>query len=70
MYSDPFLVTLTYLVGRIRHRISLARDGHPESGGLSLEWIVIASLLTIAAVGVGAFITLKITSWEKNVSTP
>jgi hypothetical protein len=70
MYPDPFLVTLAYLVGRIRQRIGSALDGHPESGGLSLEWIVIASLLTIAAVGVGAFITIKITSWENNVSTP
>jgi hypothetical protein len=70
MYNDPFVVAVTYLVDRIRCRVSSASDGDPESGGLSLEWIVIASLLTIAAAAVGLFISTKITAWEGNVKTP
>ena len=70
MYNDPFVVAITYLVGRIWPRASFARESDPEAGGLSLEWIVIASLLTIAAAAVGLFISTKITAWEGNVKTP
>ena len=69
MYQDPLWLCVTYLYGRIRQRTRTALDGNPESGALSLEWIVIATLLTIAAVAVGAFITTQITGWEGQVKT-
>jgi Flp pilus assembly pilin Flp len=69
MYPDPLWLCVTYLYGRIRQRTRTALDGNPESGALSLEWIVIATLLTIAAVAVGLFLTGLITTWEGQVKT-
>jgi hypothetical protein len=68
--TDPLLTCIFYLYGRVRQRTRTALDGNPESGALSLEWIVIASLIVAAAVGVGAFLVIKIKSWENNVSGP
>jgi hypothetical protein len=67
MFPDPLWCGVTYLFGRARQRVRSALDGHPESGALSLEWIVIASILVIAAVAAGVFFTGKITAWEGKV---
>ena len=61
------LITVMYLIERARCRARAALDGHPESGALTLEWIVIAGILVTAAVGLGGFLVLKITSWEAKV---
>jgi hypothetical protein len=45
----PVWFAMTYLVDRARSRTRSALDGHPESGALSLEWLVIAGLLVLAA---------------------
>ncbi len=44
-----------------------ARAGDPESGALSLEWIVIAGILVVAAVAAGAFFTSQISTWEHKI---
>lgn len=67
MYSNPLLLGISYLVDRIQRRVRSGPDGDPESGALSLEWIVIATLLVIAAVAVGAFITTQLGVWEGQV---
>jgi hypothetical protein len=61
------LITVMYLIERARCRARAALDGHPEAGALTLEWIVIAGILVTAAVGLGAFLVPKITSWEAKV---
>jgi hypothetical protein len=63
--SYPLWSAVTYLYGLLRRRAGA--DG--ESGALSLEWIVIATLLVIAAVAVGAFITTQLSHWEGQVPT-
>jgi hypothetical protein len=50
----------SYLVGRARCRARAALDGNPESGALSLEWIVIAVAVAGAAAAVGALILASI----------
>ena len=57
----------SYLAGRARQRARSALDGNPESGALSLEWIVIAGIVVIAAVAAGAFFTSRITTWENKI---
>jgi hypothetical protein len=64
---SPLLLCVTYLITRARQRIRSAAGGHPESGALSLEWIVIAGILVVAAVAAGAFFTTQISSWESKI---
>ena len=64
---SPLLLCVTYLISRARQRARSAGDGHPESGALSLEWIVIAGILVIAAVAAGVFFTSKISSFEAKI---
>ena len=64
MIPSPLLLCVTYLITQARQRARRARDGDPESGALSLEWIVIAGILVVAAVAAGAFFTSQISAWE------
>jgi hypothetical protein len=64
---SPLLLCVTYLITRARQRVRSASGGHPESGALSLEWIVIAGILVVAAVAAGAFFTTQISSWESKI---
>lgn len=52
---NPLWSLMAHVVGRIRSRTRAALDGDPESGALSLEWLVIAGLLVVAA-GIAAVI--------------
>lgn len=52
----------SYLLDRARCRARAALDGDPESGALSLEWIVIAVALVAAAGVAGGLITVAIKS--------
>jgi hypothetical protein len=64
---SPFLFCVSYLIARARQRAQSARAGQPESGALSLEWIVIAGILVVAAVAAGAFFTSQISTWESKI---
>lgn len=70
MYPDPLWLCITYLYSRVRQRARAALDGNPESGALTLEWLVIAGVLVAAAVVAGVFLTKKIKAWEANVQSP
>jgi len=52
--QDPALAALSYLLMRARMRFQSIRDGHPETGAVTLEWIVIAGILLAAAIAAGA----------------
>jgi hypothetical protein len=64
---EPLWLAFGYQVGRARQRIRAALDGQPESGALTLEWLVIAGILVAAAIAAGAFLTIKIKQWEAKV---
>jgi hypothetical protein len=64
---SPFLLCVSYLISRVRQRARSAGAAQPESGALSLEWIVIAGILVVAAVAAGAFFTTQISSWEAKI---
>jgi hypothetical protein len=64
---SPLLLCVTYLITQARQRARRARDGDPESGALSLEWIVIAGILVVAAGAAGAFFTSQISAWEHKI---
>lgn len=63
----PLWFCVTYLVGRARQRARSALDGHPESGALTLEWIVIAGILVAAATGAAFFFAGKISEFESKI---
>ncbi len=46
----PLTTALGYLLSVARRRARAALGGHPESGAITLEWIVIAGILFAAAV--------------------
>jgi hypothetical protein len=50
---DPMWLAVRYLLERAACRARAALRGEPESGALSLEWIVIA-VAVVAAAGVAA----------------
>jgi hypothetical protein len=64
---DPLWITVIYLFGRARSRARSALAGNPESGALTLEWLVIAGVLVVAAGLLTAFLTSKVTEWEGKV---
>ena len=51
--NDPAWTALCCLLARARARVATARSGHPESGAVTLEWIVIAGILVAAALAAG-----------------
>ena len=67
MIPSPFLLCVTYLITRVRERARSAGAAPPDSGALSLEWIVIAGILVVAAVAAGAFFTSQIAAWEHKI---
>jgi hypothetical protein len=69
MYSDPMLNAIAYMIGRVRQRTRAGLDGNPESGALTLEWIVIAFILVGAAVLAATWFKGAITGWENKVGT-
>jgi hypothetical protein len=64
---DPLWITVMYLFGRARSRTRSALNGNPESGALTLEWLVIAGVLVIAATGLTVWLTGKVKQWEGKV---
>jgi hypothetical protein len=64
---NPLWFAVIYLVDRARWRARAARAGHPESGAITLEWIVIAGILVLAAVGAGAFFVTRIHQYESKI---
>lgn len=67
MSPDPLLPAATFLLSRARQRIRAALRGDPESGAISLEWIVIAGILVAAATAAGVFFVSKLKSWEGKI---
>jgi hypothetical protein len=61
-------ITTMYLIGRARCRARAALDGNPESGALTLEWLVIAGVLVVAAGATAAWLTGAISSFETKIA--
>jgi len=64
---SPLWTIVRYLLLRARARADAALDGHPESGAITLEWIVIAGILVVAAVAAGVFFTGEVTKYEGKI---
>lgn len=64
---DPLWTAVRYLLLRARARIRAALDGQPESGAITLEWIVIAGILVVAAVAAGVVFTADIKKYEAKI---
>jgi hypothetical protein len=64
---NPLWFAIGYLLGRARSRARSALNGNPESGAITLEWIVIAGILVAAAVAAGVFFVGKIKQYESKI---
>ena len=64
---DPLWVAVRYLLDRAYCRARAALDGNPESGALTLEWLVIAGILVAAAGITAVFLRGKIAEWEHKI---
>jgi heme/copper-type cytochrome/quinol oxidase subunit 2 len=64
---SPIWTVVRYLLLRARARAGAAARGHPESGAITLEWIVIAGILVVAAIAAGVFFTGAITKYEAKI---
>ena len=65
---NPQWAAVSYLLGRARGRARAALDHDPESGALTLEWIVIAGLLVAAAITAAALFGTAITHWATKLT--
>ncbi len=64
---SPLWTVVSYLLCRARARAAAAAGGQAESGAITLEWIVIAGILVVAAVAAGVFFTGEITKYEGKI---
>ena len=64
---EPMWLAARYLLACACRRARKALDGHPESGALTLEWLVIAGILVAAATVTAVFLHAKIAEWESKV---
>jgi len=64
---EPMWLAVRYLLDCARCRARKALDGNPESGALTLEWLVIAGILVAAATVTAAFLHAKIAEWESKI---
>ena len=64
---DALWLAVRYLLDRARCRARAALDGNPESGALTLEWLVIAGILVAAAGITAVFLRGKIAEWEHKI---
>jgi hypothetical protein len=64
---DPLWLAVRYLLDRACCRARAALDGNPESGALTLEWLVIAGILVAAAGVTAVFLSGKIKEWEGKI---
>jgi len=64
---DPLWTAVKYLLLRARARTRAALDGQPESGAITLEWIVIAGILVLAAITAGAVFTSAVKKYEAKI---
>jgi hypothetical protein len=64
---DPMWLAVRYLFDCATLRARKALDGNPESGALTLEWLVIAGILVGAAALTAAFLRNKIKEWEGKI---
>ena len=64
---DPMWLAVRCLLDRAYCRARAALDGNPESGALTLEWLVIAGILVGAAALTATFLRSKISEWEGKI---
>lgn len=64
---DPMLLFVRYLLERAWCRARAALDGNPESGALTLEWLVIGALLVVAATAAAAIFRSKVVAYAHSL---
>jgi len=65
---NPQWTAASYLLGRARCGARAALDRDPDSGALTLEWIVIAGLLVAAAIAAAALFGTAVTHWATKLT--
>lgn len=60
-------LAVRYLACIVQARVRAVRDGDPQSGALSLEWLIIAGVIAAAAIAVGIIFTTKVSDYANNL---
>jgi hypothetical protein len=64
---DTSRAAVQHVAGRARQRLRAVLGGDSESGALTLEWIIIAAAIAIAAVGAVAFFAVEVTKYTNQL---
>lgn len=64
---DTEWMTLRYLVGWVQARVRSVSEGDSESGALTLEWVIIAAAIAIAAVGAVFIFGTEVTKYTSKL---
>lgn len=67
MYNSPAWTAVRYLASIAQARMRTLRNGDPQSGALSLEWLIIAGVIAAAAIAVGILFTTKVNDYANNL---
>ena len=70
MRTDPRVIAVQYVLAKLRARLAAVRSDDAARGALSLEWVVIAFGLVVAAGLVGAFVKGYIDEQDTKIATP
>jgi hypothetical protein len=64
---DTSLAAVRCLVSCALERLTAMRARDPEAGALTLEWVIIAAAIAIAAVGAVAFFAVEVTKYTNQL---
>jgi hypothetical protein len=67
MHNTSAWAAVRYLAEVVQGRVRAVRDGDPQSGALSLEWLIIAGVIAAAAITVGVIFTVKVNDYANNL---
>lgn len=67
MDNSSAWAAIRYLAYVVQARVRAVRDGDPQSGALSLEWLIIAGVIAAAAIAVGVIFTVKVDDYANNL---
>jgi hypothetical protein len=70
MQNDPMLMALRYVITQLKVRFAAVRSGELDRGALSVEWVVIAVGLVVAAGVVAAFVARYVRNNDSKITAP
>jgi hypothetical protein len=67
LFTDPLWLPAAYLLALARQRARAVHASNAESGGLSLEWIIIVGIVCAAAIAAGVVFVSRLQAAEAKI---